>query len=280
MIDLASIATNLEQIADGSWRAKSSSPVSYPDWGNEACFQVEEQSFWFGHRNACILEAMRQFPPPGAVFDIGGGNGFVAKAIQDAGLEVTLVEPGPAGARNALRRGVSSVVCATLEDARFLPESMPAIGLFDVVEHMHDDREFLQRVRAQLPSDGRLYLTVPAYQALWSQEDIDAGHHRRYSQESLRSVLVASGFAVDFLTGFFKFLLPAILAVRVVPYRLGLAKSAAPEDAAKQMAKQHIPQHGWMSSTLRSLERRELAAIRGRVPLRFGASWLLVATKA
>jgi SAM-dependent methyltransferase len=280
VIDLATIAANLERTPDGLWRAKLSSPISYPDWGNQACFQVEEKSFWFRHRNACILEAMRQFPPGGAVFDIGGGNGFVAKAIQDTGLEVALVEPGPAGAHNALRRGVKAVVCTTLEDAGFVPESMPAIGLFDVVEHMHDDREFLQRVRGQLAPGGRLYVTVPAYQALWSQEDVDAGHHRRYSRESLRSTLLTSGFVVEYLTGFFQFLLPAIFAVRVVPYRIGLAKSPAPEEVTQQMAKQHIPRSSSLSAMLRLFEQRELAALQARVPLRLGASWLLVASKA
>src|SRR5215469_6207251 len=116
MIDLAAIAPNIEQTSDGTWRCKSASPVSYPDWGNDACFQVEDVSFWFRHRNACILEVMKQFPPSGIVFDVGGGNGFVAKGMQDAGFEVVLLEPGPKGARNAQRRGIQNVVCAGLGD--------------------------------------------------------------------------------------------------------------------------------------------------------------------
>lgn len=117
MIDLTTISSNLQQTSDGIWRSRSSSSISYPDWGNEACFQVEDASFWFRHRNACILEAVQQFPPPGPVFDIGGGNGFVAKGMQDAGIDVVLVEPGEAGAVNAQRRGIRSVICATLADA-------------------------------------------------------------------------------------------------------------------------------------------------------------------
>jgi hypothetical protein len=95
MINLAKISRNLEQTVEGHWRCKSLSPISYPYWGNEACFYVEDSSFWFQHRNACILEAVKQYPPPGPFFDIGGGNGFVAKAMQDAGLGVVLVDPGP-----------------------------------------------------------------------------------------------------------------------------------------------------------------------------------------
>ncbi len=280
MIDLSRISTNLERSAEGPWRAKSATPISYPDWGNQACFQVEDGSFWFRHRNACILEAMRQFPPAGTVFDIGGGNGFVAKAIQDAGLDVALVEPGAAGARNAVQRGLRSVVCATLEDAAFVPESMPAVGLFDVVEHIRDDRDFLARVRTLLVPNGRVYLTVPAYPALWSQEDVDAGHQRRYRRPALHDLLLQAGFTVEFLSGFFRFLLPAILLVRSLPYRLGMAQSPAPSERAGEMARQHVAQGRLTREVLRRLEQGELAALRARHPLRHGASWLLVASRA
>jgi SAM-dependent methyltransferase len=279
VIDLAKISANLEQTPDGQWRSRSSSAISYPDWGNEACFQVEDSSFWFRHRNACILEAMKQYPPPGPVFDIGGGNGFVARGMQDAGIEVALVEPGVTGAKNAQRRGVQSVICATLEDAGFFAGSLPAVGLFDVVEHIENDHEFLTMVWSQLRPGGRVYLTVPAYNALWSQEDIDAGHQRRYSRGALRDLLLNAGFSVDFLTGFFQFLPPAIFAARVLPYRFGLAKSPNASEVSSQMKEQHVPKSRMVSQVLRWLQQRETAQISVRRETHYGASWLLAATK-
>src|SRR5580704_15864919 len=72
MIDLKQIS-NLEQSAEGGWHSRSQSTVSYPEWGNQACFDIEDSSFWFQHRNVCILEALSQYPPPGPLFDIGAG---------------------------------------------------------------------------------------------------------------------------------------------------------------------------------------------------------------
>jgi hypothetical protein len=279
LIDIAKISNYLEQKPDGQWRSKSSSAISYPDWGNEACFQVEDSSFWFRHRNACILEAMKQYPPAGTLFDIGGGNGFVAKGMQDAGLDVALVEPGATGARNAQRRGIRSVICASLEDAGFFPESLPAVGLFDVVEHIANDHNFLTTLRVQLGPRGRIYITVPAYNALWSQEDIDAGHQRRYSRHALRGLLLTAGFSIDFLTGFFQFLPAAILAARVLPYRLGVAKSLHPNEVSSQMKQQHVLKEGLISNMLRWLEARETAQIRIKRETHYGASWLIVGTK-
>jgi len=115
--NLREIAPDLELGQDGWWISRKLSQVSYPEHGNALCFSVEDSSFWFAHRNRCILQTIELFPPPGALFDVGGGNGYVARAIQDAGLEVVLVEPGLAGVRNAVKRGIGQVVRATVEDA-------------------------------------------------------------------------------------------------------------------------------------------------------------------
>lgn len=279
MINLPQVSRNLELSPDGLWRCKSSSPISYPEWGNEACFQIEDSSFWFRHRNHCILEALRQFPPPGALFDVGGGNGFVAKAMQDAGFEVVLLEPGIAGARNAQCRGIRTVVCASLAESGFLPGTLPAVGLFDVAEHIEDDRTFLETVRDHLIPQGRVYLTVPSYPALWSHEDTDAGHYRRYRKQALREVLERAGFTVEYVSGLFQFLPLAILVGRVLPYRLGIARPTPAHAAPAKMREQHEVRNPLIRNVLERLQQRELAQIHRRQETNFGGSWLAVARK-
>lgn len=60
---------------DNIWHAGKLQKIFYPSAGNDAFFRVEDNSFWFRHRTACILELVRQFPPPnlGVIFDVGGG---------------------------------------------------------------------------------------------------------------------------------------------------------------------------------------------------------------
>lgn len=116
---LESIPSRLHRGEGGCWFASTAGAISYPSEGNETCFAVEDGSLWFQHRNSCLVSLIRRLPPPGTLFDVGGGNGVVASAIQRAGFEVVLVEPGLHGALNARKRGVESVVCARLEDAGF-----------------------------------------------------------------------------------------------------------------------------------------------------------------
>jgi SAM-dependent methyltransferase len=125
---------------------------------------------------------LRRLPPPGTIFDIGGGNGYVDRAMQDAGLDVVMVEPGAEGIQNALGRGVRNVVRGTLDDLHPAPGSLAAVSLFDVLEHIPDDIGFLRQIHSLMKPGGRIYITVPAYQWLWSHEDSNAGHARRYTR--------------------------------------------------------------------------------------------------
>jgi SAM-dependent methyltransferase len=220
--DLTLFADGLQRKPDGIWRGRGAEPVSYPAEGNSDCFVLEDNSFWFAHRNACLLAVLRQFPTSGPFFDVGGGNGFVAAALQSqAGLPVVLVEPGADGVRHAQARGLHTVVQATLKEAQFRAGSLPAIGLFDVLEHVEDEQGFLGEIRRCLASCGRLYLTVPAGHWLWSDADVQAGHFRRYTLASLRRALVRAGFRPLFMSKIFSPLPLPLFLSRSAPSLFG-----------------------------------------------------------
>jgi SAM-dependent methyltransferase len=271
-MDIGSIAGNLERREDGVWAARSHSEVSYPETGNSWCLEIEEGSFWFRHRNRCIVESMRRFPPSGPLFDVGGGNGFVSKAVLEAEMEAVLVEPGPEGVKNARARGVDPVIWATLEGAGFRESVLPAIGLFDVLEHIEHDEAFLATCRRLLAANGKLYLTTPAYGLLWSYEDDYAGHHRRYTVRKLARKLERAGFLVDFATYIFTFLPLPILLFRKLPSRFGWRR----EVDLEQERREHSLR-GPLGRALDVTLSAELTLLRRKIPLPFGASCLLVA---
>lgn len=265
------VTSNLEPGEDGIWFSRNSSDVSYPSSGNEDCFEIEESSFWFQHRNRCLVACVKAFPPSGPIVDIGGGNGFVSQGLQASGWETVVVEPGRAGAFHARRRGLEQVICSTLEDAGFREHSLPAVGVFDVIEHIQEDRQFLSKLRRLLVQAGRIYITVPAYSWLWSSDDAFAGHYRRYTLASLRSALDGSGFDVEFASYIFGLLPLPVLLVRSIPSKLGLRSKELPNSA-----RQHR-----LSAPIRTLAdlafHWELRAIEQRRSIPFGGSCLVVA---
>jgi SAM-dependent methyltransferase len=187
-----------------------------------------------------------------------------------------LLEPGPRDAANAAGRGIRSVVRAAFDDSGFLPGAIPAIGLFDVLEHIEDAQAFLKSLERRLAPGGRIYLTVPAGEWLWSHEDEDAGHFRRYALADLAGALEKAGLAMEYATGFFGFLPPLTLLRRVLPYRLGLAGRRATIEAVRA---DHEVANPFAIRLLSILTSREVRRINHRRTSRFGGSCLAVARK-
>jgi len=275
MQDVSTFASGLALGNDGVWRARTLSRIDYPDEANQFCFAIEDGSFWFQHRNAVIADTVRRFPPRGFIADIGSGNGYVSLGLRDAGFETLVLEPGPAGIRNARSRGLAPLVCATLQDAAFRPQSLPAAGMFDVLEHIHDDAGVLQMLHAALMPAGRLYLAVPSFQMLWSGEDEIVGHHRRYTIANLETRLRETGFESEFSTYFFAPLPLPIFLLRSIPWHLGSRKALEPERTAAELQ----PEEGVAIRTVKRLLAIERAVLQRGWRIRIGSSCLVVAKK-
>ena len=270
---LSRAGTGLVEIADRFWIANRETRVSYPAEAHLSLAQIEETSFWFGHRNAIISAVLSRFAPAGPIVDIGGGNGFVSWGLARRGHSCIVIEPGDDAAHTAHRRGLT-VVKAPFDRMLFRQESLAALGLFDVVEHIADDHGFLADCRDVLAPRGLIYITVPALRWLWSSDDAYAGHQRRYTRASLARVLACAGFDVRFITYFFSVLVPPVLALRTLPSKLGLRKVTTPQEV--------VGHHG-AGSALAELATRafafERAAIHRGVALPFGTSLIAVGSK-
>jgi len=270
------MAPALVRDASGLWIASGGGPVSYPEEGSDLCFALEDRSFWFRHRAAAIVAVARRFPPAaGAIFDVGAGNGQVSAALSGAGFETVAIEPSRQGAMNARKRGLDHVVCGSLEAAGFAPRSAGGVGLFDVIEHIEDDAAFLRSLHPLLLPGGRLYLTVPAYQVLWSSDDPLAGHHRRYTRGTLARLCRAAGFEVEYATYLFWFLPLPILLFRSLPDRVRPRRALSAERTSAEHQTSRLAQ-----SLLDLALGPELAAIRRGRSVPFGGSCLLVARTA
>lgn len=277
MIDIHALSSELRLRADGIWYSADAPGISYPSDGNDACFAVEDGSFWFKHRNECITAVVKRFPPNAKepIFDIGGGNGFVSMGLQRAGFEVVLLEPGLSGAANAKKRGLPHVICATTDTAKIRPRTLAAVGLFDVVEHMEDDLAYLRAIKTLMKPGGFVYATVPAYSCLWSAEDGAAGHFRRYRATAICNVLEAAGFKVEFSSYIFRPLPIPIFLLRALPFRLSWSRASP---AAKRQFRIHAGGGRPTNKLLSWLLRDEVDNLSNGLSMRFGGSCLVVAT--
>lgn len=261
--------------AYGIAHTKKTANISYPSTGNNLCFQLEDKSFWFKHRNNCIIEAIRRYPPKGEILDIGGGNGYVTRRLIDEGYPAVLLEPGISGAYNGkIGRNLPHVICSTLQDLDLQAASVASAGCFDVIEHIDDDAAFVKDVARILQPKGMLYLTLPAKEWLWSACDLYSGHFRRYDERSVANLL-EKYFEILYFTFFFGCISLPLFIMKALPYRLGISKE-------KPNVWAHETEHGVNSGIVSLIERildKETTNIRKGKSKAWGTSCLAVAMR-
>lgn len=178
-----------------------------------ALFKAEDRHFWFRARNKVLASVVAQivadWPAGYRVLEVGCGTGNVLRVLEQVCSQgdVFGMELHEDGLHYARQRVKCPLLAGDIHDMTF-PRPFNLIGLFDVLEHLPDDMRILQALRKNLQPGGRLLLTVPAHQSLWSYADEYGGHYRRYSPGQLRAVLEESGFRVDYLTQFMMMLYP------------------------------------------------------------------------
>ena len=65
--------TNNLSFKHGIYFSNNKKTLSYPQNGYDRCFEIEDISFWFRHRNECILTIINNYPPVAKIIiDLGG----------------------------------------------------------------------------------------------------------------------------------------------------------------------------------------------------------------
>lgn len=278
-MNIADLSPALRQDQHGIWVSSHAAEISYPSDGNSRCFQVEDRSFWFEHRNNVISNAVRDYSRSVDrkldSIDIGGGNGLVSARLAADGQNVVLLEPGPEGALNAkTQRNLPNVICATLQDAKIQSASFDAAGAFDVIEHIEDDSAFVAKIATVVKPGGLFIATVPAHMWLWSNEDERAGHFCRYTKQSFVELLEPF-FVPIFVTYLFRPLVLPILLLRALPSRVGLSKSSNTVSDSTE----HGADRGFISCLLRQALSREASKVNNRRNIATGSTVFLFGTR-
>lgn len=126
------------------------------------------------------------------VLEVGAGIGAVTRALLHDGVEQwTCLEPDPKLAArivdtlsgHPLRDRVDTI-CGVISDLEPKPR-YDTILYVDVLEHIQDDSEELQRSAKMVREGGAIIVLAPAYDWLFSPFDKAVGHFRRYDATSV-----------------------------------------------------------------------------------------------
>lgn len=137
------------------------------------------------------------------ILDLGAGIGTYTDLLLDKQLVVAIdKELGCIEHLNDRfkEHGDVFIIQADIENEDLLTLSylnLDTVLCFNVLEHVEDDKQLLQRLNYILKPKGGLLLIVPAYQALYGSIDETVGHYRRYNKKELVKKVTEAGFVVE-----------------------------------------------------------------------------------
>lgn len=228
---------------------------------------MERWHFWFRGRGVLVRELMgRERIERGALhLELGCGTGKLAREMTLSGQRVIGVDLRPEGLEQI--RSLDPSAMLVRADATRLPfrqDVFDVITALDVIEHV-DDHAALLEVRRVIRESGKVILSVPAMQWLWSSRDVDAGHLRRYSPNLLRNALLRAHLAVVALRYYQFVLFPLIVVSRL------FGKSSRGK-TAQRSEEAHIPALNRVLGWVNHVEAR----ISSRISLPWGSSLVVV----
>jgi len=174
-------------------------PVNMGDWWFDI---ATVDHFWIRRR----FDVMRRLADPvlrkaRRVADIGCGNGLLQRELEECyGISVTGFDLNEVALQKNVSR-MSPLFCYNIHDRN--PEfraHFDVLLMFDVLEHIENEPEFLQSVKYHLAESGTLLINVPAHQFFYSDYDRAAGHVRRYSASQVEVVAAQNNFKMRALT--------------------------------------------------------------------------------
>lgn len=177
----------------------------------------ESSHWWFIGRRAIMVSVLNKFLPHknNQILEIGCGTGGNLEFLKNYG-SVSAVEPNSHAISITMDKGFLSIRNGSLPDS--IPKfnkNFDLICLFDVLEHIEDHLAGLKTCKRLLNPNGKVIITVPALNILWSQHDEVHKHKRRYTKREINYLISQSGLNIVYCSYFNFFLFPAILFVRL-----------------------------------------------------------------
>lgn len=236
-------------------------------------FRVESYHWWFTGKKRIVVSLIERLTYQNKdtirLADFGCGCGLMLGELKRFG-EVTGIDMHPLAIKYCHRSFDGQLVQADLSESLHMDNVFDIGVALDIIEHIRDDNLAIKNIWKSLKPGGYLVLTVPAFQWLWSQNDINNMHYRRYNRKQLSSLLHENGFTISYL-GYYNFFLflPAAI-IRVINKFIKFDNNNSVEMSIKD---------GVVNRILREIFAYERVAICNHKHFPFGLSLIAVAKK-
>lgn len=146
------------------------------------------------------------------ILDVGAGSGFFAERLKVAtgATSVICFDPHYSDIQLGQRDSMRFQRELSVDNVR----RAEVVLMIDVLEHVANDSEFLEKLVKDAAGETIFIISVPAFMGLWGTHDEFLGHYRRYRKPELLELIKSSGLEVEQSRYLFRFILPVVWIYR------------------------------------------------------------------
>lgn len=190
--------------------------------------EIEKHHWWWEGRRQILRQEIKKVKNL-RILDIGCGTGETLTFL-DSYLPIPKlsgVDSSQVAVNYAKKRGHSDIRKVDALNLPYQDNTFDYILLLDVIEHIKDDASLLSEAKRVLKKGGKILITSPALQFIWSDHDRDQGHFRRYTRTMIKKLANNEKLKIMRISYFNFFLSPAIIVIRLLSNLKPLKKLGA-----------------------------------------------------
>lgn len=155
-------------------------------------YKLEREHWWFKVREEILKSQLNYYLEKNkeqTIMNVGAATGRSSEMLNNFG-KVTSIEYDKIVCDLINAKTNLNYIHASITELPFPDNSFDVICAFDVIEHVEKDLLAIKELKRVCKKEGYIFVTVPAFNFLWSQHDLINHHFRRYNSKQLTNLFL------------------------------------------------------------------------------------------